>query len=95
MSILAFTLSTLTVGCRCGCRCYAKVLLFVIAFSDWFCGKNCTPYKEKRAQNRAVLEDIPLETIIVGIYKMAAEENNERRAFRLVIFELKLDLVSK
>ena len=69
--------------------------LFVIAFSDWFRGKNSIPYKEKRAQSRAFLGDIPLETIIVGVYKMAAEENNERRAFRLVIFELKLDLVSK
>ena len=69
--------------------------MFVIAFSDWFRRKNSTLYKEKRAQSRAVLGDIPLETIIVGIYKMAAEGNNERRAFRLVIFELKLDLVSK
>jgi len=57
------------------------VLLFVIAFSDWFHGKNSTPYKEKRAQSRAVLGNIPLETIILDIYKMAAEENNERRAF--------------
>jgi len=60
-----------------------------------FAGKIAPRKRKKGPKNRAVFGDIPLETIIVGIYKMAAEENNERRAYRLVIFKLKLDLVSK
>lgn len=73
-------LSTLIVGCRCGCCCYAKASLFVIAFYDWFRGKNSTLYKERGVKNRAVLDDIPLETVIVGLDKMAAIENDRRRA---------------
>jgi len=44
-------------------------------------------------QNSAVLGDKLLETMIVGSNKMAALENSQRRAFRLIFFKFELDFV--
>jgi len=51
--------------------------------------------KGNRGKKWAVLDDILLKTVTVGLNKMAAIENHQRRAFRLIFFKIELDFVSE
>ena len=65
----------------------------VIALLIGFAGKTAPRKRKEGSKNRVIFDDIPLKTVIIGLDKMAAIENDRRRAFRQIFFKFELDFV--